>query len=142
MRSTRWAGYIVCAWTLLFAAPHVWWALGIPVGFPGGDNAYQAAWSSPWFPHYNLVVVFLSTVGFLVVLALVTSLGRTVPRRLLLTLVWLGAALLLARGVTGLVVDGRSDLIWWSAFLLGGVLYGMTAWRYRRELSREGWQRG
>ena len=134
MRVTAWAGYITCAWTLLFAAPHVWWALGIPAAFPGGDNAYDAAWSSVWFPRYNLFVVFLSTVGFLVVLALVTPLGRTVPRRLLLTLVWLGAALLLARGVTGLVVDGRSDLIWWPAFLLGGVLYGKVAWHYGKGL--------
>jgi hypothetical protein len=126
-----WAGYTALAWTLLFAAPHVWWALGIPAGFPGDDNAYHAAWSGAWFPHYNLFVVFLSAVGFLVILATVTPMGRAVPHRVLLTLAWLGAVLLTARGVAGLVVDGRADLVWWPAFLLGGVLYGVTAWSHR-----------
>ena len=132
MRGTVWAGVIACAWTLLFAAPHVWWALGVSAGFPGGDNAYREAWSGTWFPRYNLVVVLLGTAGLLVILAIVTPLGRAVPRRVLLTLSWLGAAVLTARGVAGLVVDGRSDLVWWPTFLLGGVLYGVTAWSYGR----------
>ncbi|MBW3634311.1 MAG: DUF3995 domain-containing protein [Chloroflexi bacterium] len=125
------SSYVACAWTLLFAAPHVWWALGVSAGFPGGDTAYRAAMSSAWFIRYNLFVVFLCAVGVLVVLALVTPLGRAVPRRVLLTLAWLGAALLTARGVAGLVADGSSDLVWWPAFMLGGVLYGMVAWRHQ-----------
>jgi len=24
----RWVNYAACLWALLFAAPHVWWALG------------------------------------------------------------------------------------------------------------------
>ena len=117
-----WAGYIACAWTLLFAIPHVWWALGFPAGFPGGDIAYRVAMSSVWFVRYNLFVVFLSAVGFLVVLAIVTPLGRAVPCRVLLTLAWLGAVVLTARGVAGLVADGLTDLVWWPMLLLGGVM--------------------
>jgi hypothetical protein len=130
--SGRWAGYIACAWTLLFAAPHIWWALGVSTGFPGGDNAYHAAWSSAWFPRYNLFVIFLSMAGILAVLGMVTPLGSAIPHRVLLTLAWLGAALLTTRGVAGLVADGRADLVWWPAFLLGGLLYGIVAWRHRR----------
>ena len=137
LRASAWTGYSACAWTLLFAAPHVWWALGIPAGFPGGDDAYDAAMSSVWFLRYNLLVVFLCAVGFLVVLAIVTPLRRVAPHRVLLTLPWLGAAVLTARGVVGLVADGTSDLVWWPAFLLGGVLYGMTAWRHRHGSPQE-----
>ena len=74
-----WAGYFACAWTLLFAAPHVWWALGIPTGFPGGAIAYRAAMSSVWFVRYNLFVVVLSAARLLVVLASMMTLGRAVP---------------------------------------------------------------
>ena len=131
MRETVWVGYTALAWTLLFAAPHVWWVLGFPAGFPGGDNAYHAAMTSAWFIRYNLFVVFLCVVGSLVVLAIVMPLGSAAPRRVFLILAWLGALLLTARGVVGLVADGRADLVWWPAFLLGGVLYGVMAWSYR-----------
>ena len=131
-----WAGYFACAWTLLFAAPHVWCALGIPTGFPGGDIAYRAAMSSVWFVRYNLFVVVLSAARLLVVLASVMPLGRAVPRRLLPSLAWLGAVVLTARGIAGLVADGLSDLVWWPAFLLGGVLYGMVAWHHQRGLPK------
>jgi len=33
---SRWVNYAACLWAALFAAPHIWWALGFPAGFPGG----------------------------------------------------------------------------------------------------------
>ena len=33
----RWINYAASLWPLLFAAPHVWLALGFPYGFPGGS---------------------------------------------------------------------------------------------------------
>ena len=127
-RTAVWAGAAAGAWTVLFAAPHVWWLLGVSAGFPGGADDHDAALDSAWFLLYDLFVLVLCAVGVLVALVTAGLLGRSVPRRLPRALAWLAAAVLTARGVAGLVADGRSDLVWWPTFLLGGVLYGLTAW--------------
>jgi hypothetical protein len=62
-RLRRWVSYVACVWALLFAAPHVWWALGIPAGFPGGEASYQVFMSSRWLFLYNLTVIALSGVA-------------------------------------------------------------------------------
>jgi len=140
-RARAWTAYAACTWALLFAAPHVWWALNVPTGFPGGDSAHAAALGSTWFLLYDLSVVALCAAGAFVALAIAGPLGRAVSRRVLLALAWLAAAVLTARGVAGLLVDGRSDLVWWPTFLLGGLLYGTMAWSYR-EAPRNGWRHG
>jgi hypothetical protein len=53
----RWISDAACAWAVLFAAPHVWWALG---AFPGGEASYQVFMSSRWLYLYNLTVIALS----------------------------------------------------------------------------------
>lgn len=40
---TALAGHAAVAWSLMFAAPHLWWALGVSAAFPGGDTAYEFA---------------------------------------------------------------------------------------------------
>jgi hypothetical protein len=127
----RWISYATCAWALAFAAPHTWWALGVSAGFPGGEDGYYLFMSSSWRFAYDLFVVFLSAVGFVVALVLLRPAQR-VPRRWLPhTLAWIACALLSLRGLAGLIVDGGSDLIWWPVFLLGGILYGLVAWLAR-----------
>ena len=37
MSRHRAVSYAACAWAALFGTPHLWWALGIRFGFPGGD---------------------------------------------------------------------------------------------------------
>ncbi len=121
----------MCVWAILFAAPHVWWALGIPAGFPGGEANHRLLMSSAWRYVADLVVILLS--GLAVVI------GRTLlrPPRLVahrwvpLTAAWIGAGLLLLRGLAGGVVDGASDPIWWPTFLVGGILLGVVAWSAR-----------
>jgi hypothetical protein len=117
-----------CAWTVLFAAPHTWWALGITAGFPGGEDGYNQFMSSTWRYMYDVIVVLLSVTGMLVVVALARAPEQTPRRWLPHSLAWFACGLLSLRGVAGLVVDGTADLIWWPTFLLGGVLYGLVAW--------------
>ena len=66
----RWISYAACAWAVLFAAPHAWWALGIPYGFPGGEANHQLMMSSAWRYIYDVIVVVLSVVAILISLTL------------------------------------------------------------------------
>ena len=83
--------------------------------------ACKAALALPWFVAYDLLIVALSGVAALVALAAV----RRQP--VAIRLAWVACGVLLARGVTGLVVDGGADLVWTPMFVLGGVLFGATA---------------
>jgi hypothetical protein len=59
----RWINYAACVWALLFAAPHVWWALGFPAGFPGGlarGRANHELMMSTWRYYFDVAVIFLS----------------------------------------------------------------------------------
>ena len=129
----RWVAYLACAWAVLFATPHLWWALGVRAGFPGGDPSYEFFFGSWWRPVFNLAVILCSA---LMVVIAVTLMRQRVPvrrRRVLLTLAWIGSGLLTLRGVAGGIVDGASDPVWWPAFLTGGILLGAVAWFGRAE---------
>jgi hypothetical protein len=127
-----WIGFATCAWTAIFAAPHIWWALGSPLAFPGGDANYRLFMSATWRIVYDWVVVFLSLTGFGVALALVRPWGRALPQRPLHAMAWIAFAILTLRGVAGLAVDGLADPIWSPGFLVGGLLFGGVAWRAHR----------
>ena len=123
--------YAACAWALLFATPHLWWALGVRAGFPGGDTSYEFFFDSWWRPLFNLLVIILSALMVVITRSLMGQ--RVRRRRVLLTLAWIGSALLTLRGVAGGIVDGASDPVWWPAFLTGGILFGAVAWFGREE---------
>jgi len=131
-RHVRWISYAACVWAIAFAAPHIWWALGIPAGFPGGDDSYRFFMSSSWRIVFDVVVILLSILAFLVVLALLQPPARTVRRWIPHTAAWIACVALSFRGVAGMIVDGTSDPVWWPAFLLGGILFGLVAWFARR----------
>ena len=118
--------YAAFFWALGFAAPHTWWALGSPFGFPGGPASY-ALWMTSWWRYlYDVIVILLSILGAVVALAL-RSPRDTKVRRAFRAMAWVAAGLLTLRGVAGLVVDGRADPIWWPTFLIGGLLFGGLA---------------
>jgi hypothetical protein len=142
------------AWTAVFIAWHGYWALGGDFGF--GDQEAEIP-DTAWL--FTSVVAAMFAAGLAVPLAVMRGVG---PRRLLVWLLWAGAAVLAVRGVSGLVDDvlrfsglvetgitGLSDeqvlgsahpsayTIWStvaldSFFLAGGLLFGRTAHRARR----------
>ncbi|GEM_PF-1682081 len=132
MRHQRWISCAACVWAVLFAAPHTWWALRVPYGFPGGEVNYHVFMSSTWRYIYNLSVIGLCGLAVLItILLLRPSLQQLVSRSVLRGAVWVGSAALTLRGVAGLVVDGTSDPVWWPTFLVGGVLFGSVAYLAR-----------
>src|SRR5687768_13086224 len=62
-RHQRWISYAACVWAVLFAAPHIWWALGIPAGFPGGPAGHQLMMTSAWRYIYDVIVIILSALA-------------------------------------------------------------------------------
>ena len=127
-RPVTWAA---CAWAILFGLPHLLWALGIPAGFPGGEASYHRFMSSGWRYAYDVLVVLLSLAGAAVAIRLLRPpnkiAGIWIPR----VLAWIASAALTVRGVAGMIVDGRSDPVWWPTFLIGGILFGAAAWLTR-----------
>jgi hypothetical protein len=123
--------YAACAWAVLFAAPHLWWALGVPAGFPGG-RANHTLMMSTWRYYFDLLVIAMSAAAVVVALAPVQRWGQAIPRRILLAMSWAAFAMLTLRGVAGMIADGLSDPVWWPTFLVGGLLFGAIAARGRR----------
>ena len=133
MRSRRWITYAACAWSLLFAAPHIWWALGISAGFPGGEAKYRFFMSSTWRYVYDLVVIGLSLLAVLVAWTLLRSSHRSIWRRLAHIAAWIACGMLTLRGVAGFIHDGLEDLVWNPTFFTGGILFGAVAWLANKE---------
>jgi hypothetical protein len=127
----RRASIAACIWSILFAAPHIWWAAGIPFGFPGGRAAHAFMFSSAWRTAYDLLVVALSALAAFIAIRL----GRERPSQqsVLTALAWAAAGILGLRGIAGLIADGFADPIWSPAFTIGGILFAWLAWRARRE---------
>lgn len=130
-----WIGYATCLWTVMFAAPHIWWALGNPFAFPGGEASYRVFVSATWRVVFDWIVVFLSFVGFGVALALVRPWGQLLPQWPLVTAAWIAAVILTLRGIAGLAVDGLVRPMWTFGFLVGGLLF-CVAWGALRVRSR------
>jgi hypothetical protein len=66
-----------------------------------------------------------------IVLTLQRPPAQVIRRLIPYSAAWLGSGLLMLRAIAGLVVDGRSDPIWWPIFLAGGTLLGTVAWNAR-----------
>lgn len=138
------AAYGACAWSLAFAAVHLYWALGGTVGLPPGMSVGM----NPALFVIDVVAIPLCVVGALLALCFVRPWGRALPRRLLLACGWGACAVLvfhsaptLLRGalmVVGLLDAEPSVLERWSLFVYepwffaGGLLYGLSAWSYAR----------
>ena len=137
-----WVGYATCVWAVLFAVPHVWWALGYSLAFPGGEASYKVFVSATWRIVFDWIVVLLCLLGFGIAFAFVRPGGQMVPQRLLRVGAWAAAGLLTLRGVAGVAVDGLRDVespirpVWTVSFVVGGLLFGALAWRARHAQPR------
>ena len=98
--TTRAAAYAL-AWTALFIVWHGYWALGGDFGF-GDQEAGMPTVSSASGWIFMGAVSAMFAAGLAVPLAVAREVG---PRRLLVGLLWAGAAVLLVRGAAGAVDD-------------------------------------
>jgi hypothetical protein len=103
-RPTAWAAYAACALAWLYAVPSVYWALGGTAGLDtvGGAIEELARTRDPAGIALGLGAGVLKVAGGLLVLALVRSWGRAIPRRLLLGAAWTASVVLTCYG--GLLV--------------------------------------
>jgi uncharacterized membrane protein SirB2 len=78
--------------------------------------------SSAWRYWYDVLVVVLSMLAFIIAFSLRADRTPSRLQRALRIAAWLGGAVLALRGIAGLIVDGRGDPVWWPSFLSGGIL--------------------
>ena len=90
------------AWTAVFVVWHGYWALGGDFGFGDQQSGFPDTTSSLAGWVFSTAVAGMFVAGLAVPLALMRGAG---PRRLLVGLMWAGAAVLAARGIVGLVDD-------------------------------------
>ena len=127
----RWVSYASCLWAVVFGAPHVWWALGVSAGFPGGQANYDFFMGSAWRYVFDVIVVACSALAFLISLTLLRPPAQLTRRWVPLALAWFACGILTLRGAAGWIVDGLSHPYWTGMFTVGGILLGGVAWLAR-----------
>lgn len=134
---------------MIFAAAHVFWALGGEVGLDISAGEQLATERPAWFVVGGLWgVALLCLVGALVGLGLSRRGVRGGPWRLLRLVGWGVGALLLVRGigVELLIIAGVYQVdsvsaaqkfwtlaLWNPWFILGGVLFGLAALHFGKD---------
>lgn len=127
-------------WSVVFAAPHLYWAAGGRAGLGSQAAAADAALEQTWFAVYNLAAGVLGVLGGGVAVVLARQWAGRRSRRLLLGATVLAAGALLLRGVLGIallaidlgagVLDGQTPPILLAIepwFVLGGLTFGLMA---------------
>ncbi|HLZ71813.1 MAG TPA: DUF3995 domain-containing protein [Dehalococcoidia bacterium] len=149
--SLAWAGYAAFAWAMLFAALSFYWAAGGAAGVETNAPAITrlVLARDPVWIAILWATGALKVLAGLLALALVQRWGRVLPRRLLLAAGWAAFAIMaLYEGAASLVqhalmvsgaistpaglgeTSARWHLFLWDPWwLLGGVLFGLAAWR-------------
>jgi hypothetical protein len=136
-----WPAHAAALWALVFAIFHVMWAAGWYVGLD--PEWARIAFAKKPFLIYDLVIAGIGFFAVPVALALASSWGRRLPRRLVGLFAWGGTGLLVLGAVVSVVktlysvangqfvVEPRSLLVnlW---FYLGAVLFGLATWRFWR----------
>jgi Protein of unknown function (DUF3995) len=90
------------AWTALFIVWHGYWALGGDFGYGDAEAAIPDTTSTVAGWTFTIAVAGMFVAGLVVPFAIARGIG---PRRLLVALMWAGAAVLIGRGAIGLVDD-------------------------------------
>lgn len=136
---SRPAAIAAAAWSIVFAAMHVYWASGGRGGLGTAAAEADEAFSTTWFSAYNAVVAMLSLAGAVVAASTAVA---TSPRtaRLLRRASWAAACVLIARGGLGIVfllidlaaggLDPRPPMVLLliePAFVVGGIAYAAVA---------------
>jgi hypothetical protein len=138
----------VSTWSLVFAAPHFYWALGGRAGLASQAAAADVALQQRWFAAYNLLAGCLAIFGAMVAAVLTLGWGGRRVRRCLLVATAAASVVLLARGLVGLTLlavsllqgtlDQQTPLVLLAIepwFLLGGLAYGGLTLHQRPGLS-------
>jgi hypothetical protein len=153
---------VTFGWIVVFDLLHVYWELGGRFGFGDQTDPLPSAETGGQWA-FTAVVLVLFAIGTVLPLAFLQRWGRRIPPWVLITMAWVAAVVLSLRAVAAFVDDamrtvfgsatGLTGLTYeqllgtatpsaytlWSArgidlyFLLGGLLYGATAWYARRE---------
>ncbi len=136
---------LVAGWSLVFAAPHFYWASGGRAGLGTQAAAADAALQQTWFAAYNVAAGFLGLLGAVLASALATSWGGPRMRRCLTRTAAAAAVVLLLRGLLGLTLlavsalqdtfDPQTPTILLAIepwFVVGGLVYGVMAFTQRR----------
>jgi hypothetical protein len=151
------AGYAAIGWTAGYGLLKLYWSLGgdllLAQAPLTGDMRKLALTHDPVFDFWGLwVTVGLAVIGILVVVAILSRRFRWVPRWILITGAAIATAMLLFRGVTGVVGDGlhlagiaqrpadplllelmKWDFgLWAPYFLIWGLLWTAVLWRASR----------
>lgn len=156
VKRMKWAGYTACISALLYALPHFWWGLGVPLAFPGDfDTAPNDFWAQAigfW------VMGGLSVFAAMFALAFSKSWGNRIPRWLLVVPAWIGSIGLSVWGFSYFVLQfqfaiGRVQstpafaaqdanpmaawgYVWYGLFLVWGISLGIAA-HYARKLLQQ-----
>lgn len=149
-RTSRLWGLAAAAWCIAFGILSLYWAAGgtLGVGQLAASLQKQADERDAGFVALVAATGVAKLLGAIVPLWLLfRPLSRT-ARRVLLLLCWAGGALLALYGLTDVVTASiraargtAENAIWYAAlwgpiWLLGGLLFLLTAWRFRAEEQR------
>jgi len=140
----RWC-LLVCGWSLVFAAPHFYWALGGRGGLGTQAAAADAALQQGWFAVYNIAAGCSGIAGAVLGGVLATTWAGRGVHRWLLVAATVACVVLLLRGALGLTLlgasrlsgtfDGQVPLVLLAIepwFVLGGLAFGGMALSQRR----------
>jgi hypothetical protein len=155
------------AFTILFMALHLYWAVGGTWGLPPAALQFRAAVQAS-----NWVVSAIMAIGAVVVLGLNYPISRRVPSWMLLVPMWIGAVVCLSHGVYGLITKAlylsgwqgavnfpelpgvsaataaeknhlaavHDLLVFEPAFLVQGALLALATWQFiRTAIGRRRW---
>lgn len=150
-RPTLWAGYAACAWSFVFAATSAYWAAGGTQGLDAVSPEIVSLTKSPWFVPLLWGVVVAKVLLGMLALAFIRGWGRLAPDWMLLAAAWGAGSLMVLHGGSNLLVRGLMAagvmttppsmhsttafwylVLWDPWFLLGGMLFCVAAWNYRR----------
>ncbi|MET7383120.1 DUF3995 domain-containing protein [Streptomyces sp. NPDC005526] len=140
----RRTAFTACAWMVVFAAFHTYWALGGTFGLPPGESLVD---NTPLFV-IDLIAIPMNLGGAALALALVQMWGLYFPRRLVLSGAW-GCALLMVFHAAPAMVDlavflaGQRDkplngedrfsvLVYEPYWMFGGLLFTVLALAFQR----------
>ncbi|WP_373558030.1 DUF3995 domain-containing protein [Paenibacillus sp. XY044] len=144
---------------------HIYWAFGGRFGLGDASSPIPPLPTSlsEWIYFYVVIIMFAA--GTIVPLATIRSWRRYFTRLMIVIACWIGCVVLILRGgagfvddffrSTGLLPNGITGLTYeqtygdehistytlWSSramdgyFILGGVLYGLTAWFYQSRIA-------
>lgn len=156
-RSARRAAIAAFVWALLFGLVSFYWAAGGTIGGNTLSRSIQvlAERRQPALVATVWITGVVKILGGLIPPALAFGWWRTVPRRLLEILCWVGGVLLVLYGLGDviravLIITGAIDVtapadrdiprwylwLWGPVWIIGGICFLATAWAYGQSRSR------